>query len=415
MIVRTVGWDNGFGDEKFMVEKTVATDKPGGVKKVYETFSFPSTFYEISNDSVLRSWTFMEELSLNQLIIEYEGVTYGIGNYAIMQDAMGGSRNYSADKFREKTELIKLLAALAYAYPDESQIVVEKLMCGLSLESYKYHKADLEQHFSNRTFNFKVPSKGVMKPVTVEIKIAKCIPQGLGAFYDRYLDFGPDGRIMVSQKNSALKDMRYGLVDIGEKTIDAFVAQGRDPIDRSEVVLKRGISDAFALAGKKLGNAPVNLVQQAYIQHKESLFWAGKRYYNIAELCEEAFEEIAKDIGQKLLANWKNHMERIEMVLLCGGGANAIDKYIKEMLPYVEVVVMDEPQFSNVRGYYKLGALEDSVKRPDEPAKKTEPIVHAKAEPAVHAKAEPVAKHAEPAKAAEEKKPEKPAISEVKA
>ena len=44
----------------------------------------------------------MEELSLNQLIIEYEGVTYGIGNYAIMQDAMGGSRNYSADKFREK-------------------------------------------------------------------------------------------------------------------------------------------------------------------------------------------------------------------------------------------------------------------------------------------------------------------------
>ena len=33
MIVRTVGWDNGFGDEKFMVEKTVATDKPGGVKR----------------------------------------------------------------------------------------------------------------------------------------------------------------------------------------------------------------------------------------------------------------------------------------------------------------------------------------------------------------------------------------------
>lgn len=401
MIVRTVGWDNGFGDEKIMVEKTV------NGKKTWETFSFPSTFYEISNDSVLRSWTFMEELNLNQLIIEYEGITYGIGNYAITQDAMGGSRSYSAEKFKEKTELIKLLVGLAYAYPDESQIVVEKLMCGLSLESYKNNKTELEQHFTNRSYSYKVPAKGVMKSVTVEVKAVKCIPQGLGAFYDRYLDFGPEGRIMVSQKNSALKDMRYGLVDIGEKTIDAFVAQGRDPIDRSEVVLKKGISDAFALAGKKCGNAPMNLVQQAFIQRKESLFWAGKRYYNIVELCEEAFEEIAKDIGQKLLANWKNHMERIEMVLLCGGGSNAIDKYIKEMLPYVEVVVMDDPQFSNVRGYYKLGALEDSVKRTDESGKKQDVIVQAKPEPAVRPQ--------EPVKATEEKKPEKPAANEAKA
>lgn len=337
-IYDVVGWDNGYDFEKIVV---------GEGKK--DRLLFPSVSYRpISGSSIFNVTDNNKGFSLDKMIIQYNNIEQFIGDYAIDQDPMGGGRTFLRDKFKEQTEIVKLLAGLTALSPFENKIVVNNLMLGLSLETYREYKDEVIQVYKDKVFEYKVPDNNHSnRTIELEIKNVVCIPQGVGAFYDKILNF--EGR----PSNGDLIDTRYGLIDAGGKTIDAFISKGDDPTRGSDIGLSYGTSDAFKWVSKKIGDVPYNLIEKAYINGKNEVYWNGK-YIKIDDLCNQSFERLANDIYNMIQLEWARQLSRVELLILCGGGAIAIADYLKEVFN-IKVAVVDDPQFANARGYYKLG------------------------------------------------------------
>lgn len=361
-IVPAIGWDNGFGDDKIVGP---AINKEGEFNDEIKEIAFPSIVTKKNGNNILRTNIFSGGFNLNNLMVETDNMVFYIGNIAVVQDTEGGLRSFEPDKFKNGIEVIKLLAGLALLYPNEEHVYIENLVVGLSLESINNFKSEIERYYSDKTYTFKVPgNKGRMNEKKVEINKCICIPQGVGAFFDKYLTI-QNGKVKLSKEADNLKEIIYGLVDIGEKTTDFFVAKGITTVDGSGGVLPKGISDCFDRIGTELGNVPANIIQDVYKAKKErfkyGVFFTREQYMKI---CDKVFDEIAAEIANELLNKWKREIARIEVILLCGGGASVLKEYIEKYIQGdIELIVIDKPQFANVRGYYKFGIKESSKRR----------------------------------------------------
>lgn len=337
-IYKVVGWDNGYSFEKLIL----------GPRKS-DMLLFPSVTYKPPSGTTIFNVTTDNNLfTPDKMIIKYDNEEYFVGDYAIEQDPQAGLRSYSEDKFKEKEETVKLLAGLSALNSDEDEIHIEVLTLGLSLRTYRKYRNDVIKHFQNKKFTYSIPTSGnKARKVRLSVASVICIPQGVGAFYDRLLNING---IPVDDN---LASTRYGLIDIGGKTVDAFISQGVDPVRGSDLGLSYGTSDIFRKISKNLDNIPANLIERAYLDNKSELYWKGK-YYDIRKSCLKAFKEFAENIYSKVQMEWTRQLDRVELVLLCGGGARVVTNYLQDLFK-VKVYVTDDPQFANARGYYKLG------------------------------------------------------------
>ncbi|MFW6030814.1 MAG: hypothetical protein ACOCRO_11275 [Halanaerobiales bacterium] len=329
---KVVGWDNGYDFEKIYLSKN--------------KLRFPSVIYKPSSNDSIFNITSTNQYNIKKMILLYQGVEYFIGDYAIDQDPLGGDRNFEKDRFKKNTEIVKLLAAMSVINPDEKEIVIENLMLGLSLQVYKKHNKDLVDKFKDRSFQYRIPSKNKSKSCVLHIKNVICIPQGIGAYYDMILNYAGQ------PVDDGLINVRYGLIDVGGKTTDAFISQGVEPIRGTDVGLLYGTSDVFKEVSHRVDNIPVNLIERSHIQGKKSVFWDEE--YMTANLCAKSFENLADKIYRKIHEVWTRHMDRVEMIILCGGGGKDIEKHLSKLFS-IKVMTVDDPQFANSRGYFKLG------------------------------------------------------------
>jgi len=331
-------WDNGYASDNFVV---------GGSKE--ERLVFPSVTYQPnSKNSIFNITNGSMGFIRDRMILQHEGDEYFIGDYAIEQDGEAGDRKLVKDKFKQKTELIKLLAGAALLAPGEEVIKIKKLMVGLTIGTYRKYKDEIVNQYENKTFRYKVPTlENGSREVILDIEEVICIPQGVGAFYDLLLDF------KGQPANGELLQTRYGLIDIGGKTVDAFISQGDNPIRDSVTALSKGTSDSFKQVGEELDNAPYNLIEKAYLSGREEVFWSGN-YHQITEKCKDSLRNLAHDIYNEVEVKWARQIDRVEFILVCGGGAEALTKYLKELFS-VKVDKVSNPQFANANGYFKLG------------------------------------------------------------
>jgi len=325
-----IAWDNGYDTEKIMID-------------VDEISLFPSVSYiPVSNRNVVLNED--EEIQSDKIVIEYEGTEYFLGNYAITQDGQGGDRNFEIDKFKDNTEVAKLLAGLSLLSNDDT-IEVGKLVSGLSIRDYHALKEELEHFYNDKLFKFKVNGKGRK----VIINDVLCIPQGIGSYYDNILTYSGEVR-----KNELL-DSRYGLIDIGGNTVDMFIGEGVEPRKATDFGLNIGLSDVFK---NVFPSIPYNKVQYYYLQGKDNIKYGKTTYTKLQSKVDDKFQTLAEQIYKKVISSWNRMIDDVETIVLTGGGAVTIGDYLKKKFvnrKNKNVVIVKDPQVSNVRGYYKLG------------------------------------------------------------
>jgi hypothetical protein len=365
ILLDELAWDNGFGENKLFAK----IDEEGERKKVrevYGTLAFPSYDCAVPTNSILMGQAELDKgnLSLSELMIDYQGKRYAIGRLAVTMNPKGAKQNFKADKFREESETVKLLAALAYLYPAAGRIDISNLIVGLSLESFRNYKEEVEKHY-RREYRYAVPSRsGKLREILVKIYNVTCRLQGIGAFYDKFMLMDATGKIVPSKDAGRLKQKRYGLVDVGSKTNDCFIAVGLKPIPGTEEVFDYGMSRAYACVSKELEGCPEKMIEEKYFEYgkrpnqTEPLFWKGREYpaTQLVEKCEAAFAAVGTEVAQRLAEKWMEQLDLLQLILLCGGGAQSTSfiKAFKAKFAGVKVEIVAEPQFANVKGYLKM-------------------------------------------------------------
>lgn len=335
--LEVVGWDNGFDYEKFAVDG--------------EQAKFPSVRHiPKQTEGILYDNTY--EFKKSKMIITYNDTTLFLGDYAIEQAGDGGKRNFTKNKFEDDTEVAKFLAGLTL-FSDDRKIDIEKLVLGLSLQTYHKYREDIVDFYKDRVFKFEIGGQ----ERKVSINDVMCVPQGIGSYYNLILN--NSGKV----KDHGLLEKRYGLVDIGGNTLDGFVGTGLDPVDESQFGAGTGLSDAFKGVSKKV---PYTLIQHYYLKGNDTMEYGDVIIESLQERCEEQFKLIAEEIYTQLRDGWNRQMDRIKLIVLTGGGANAIGGPLKKKIINKlgkDVKITDKPQFANVRGYYKLGVTEQNAKK----------------------------------------------------
>ena len=346
-----VGFDNGYDYVKLVLGK-------GKGHRV----RFPSVTYKQENDFSIFNIDNISgtaKFKKNKMSLTVDGEKYYIGEYAVEQDAMGGEKNFSEKKFQAKSELAKLLAGVS-VFTIEDEIVINNLVLGLNVDKYPEYKQEIVNAFKNKSFEYKLSNKDVHNKLTIKNVI--CVPQGIGAYYDQILDM--KGR----PSQNELANSRFGLIDIGGKTVDAFISQGTEPIIGTDIGTDFGMADAFKQVAKDLElDIPYNLISRNYIKGKNKVFWRGEDR-NFKGLVKKSFEEFANRIHKLITNEWDQQLARIRNILLCGGGANFLGTYLPDMFE-VDVKLLENAQFSNTSGYYKLGAYSVRKKRAAKKAK----------------------------------------------
>ena len=266
--------------------------------------------------------------------IAYEGKRYLVGEeayqYASMPDLIVPLRSAFA--------LIKYYPLLIHAAIRKIGLTedkVEGLVVGLSLLHYDRYYEKLAKVMNNYT----VGGTAVNFVLNENFVI---LPQGWGAVYD----YRPDG----NHKGFLVVDVGYYTTDV------AYIAKGNILHKSKSKGFGIGVSTVIELVASHIENETglKNIsrarIREAVENGEEELIILGDRI-NIGDVYRAMVEDTAEQIAMSISAYYEDLMSSLEGVLLVGGGAYIFKDILKEVLP--NVITPEEPEFANVRGYYK--------------------------------------------------------------
>lgn len=372
--LQALGWDNGFGNEKLF---TVVNSKKYREEKINEEEAkmgltqeekrqgikkcrFPSVHMTLLNAGQLNI-SFAHKFSFDKMNITFKEKDYLIGNYAIQQDPkQGGMKNYNPHKYKDESEIAKLCAGLALMFPSDEKIIIKNLVIGTSLKTLRREVIkDAIDTYKNKTLEFAYPtliSTGEIrrKNITVEIKNVHFVPQGIGTVNDLVFDI--NGRLDDTENKPNILKMRYGIIDIGNNTVDGFVREGFDThIQGSEFFMDFGTSDVYRNIAKRLSiENRANQIEMLHIQGNESIYHGGKEI-NLSKEAAEQYERFAEELNSMTIDPWNRYIDTVQMIIVAGGCAHHVKNYLSKAFDPIKVYVPDDPQFSNARGYFKFG------------------------------------------------------------
>lgn len=324
--ISSMGYDNGYDFIKVVanINGNILKDK------------FFSLTYQIPEDSVTDKVS-NYKFSKDKMQIEYNGVQYAIGDIVFNLDPNQGTKNFSNDKFREPSERVKLIAAVALLTDDE-EVLIKNLCVGLNIENYAEYRDKFKELYSGKTLEYKLLGEKTTR--VIEIENVKCVPQGYGAYV--YL-----------KKEELLEDEGWvGIIDIGGRTVDSFIIDNElyEPIPGTAIGLDEGTSNAFKRVATKIGlnELHYNKIEKAYYDNKSKVTVNGEK--KSINICKKEFNILGETIANQISNKWVKYRTHMSESILCGGGGIDLEDSINEHLD-LKVVLGDEPQFGNALGY----------------------------------------------------------------
>ncbi len=285
-----------------------------------------------------------------------EFTTYRVGNYVLNQHSASIAYSLSENKYQEPQEFAKLLSGICMLFPKADKVVINHLITGLPIKYYKNHKENFKRTLES---SFKVRFKNVNNefiPKKIEINKATVIPQGLASYYDFIMN--KEGLVTTNIEGG------MGIVDLGGLTIDCVAFNEGELIKDSPISFSGGVRKRIF---KKIQDSLAIDISQDIIKKK---ILAGQDYikvrqkkYDFSSIKEKAVDKLARDIALQIKNRWESYL-MIDKILITGGASvllfDPLDQYL-DGFPCEQI--NKEPQFSNCRGYVKLGlALKEKRK-----------------------------------------------------
>lgn len=278
-------------------------------------------------------------------------------------------------KQRKATRILEFaLGRLALDYPEsyETPLVVH-LTLGLSITDF--HKdagivnilkeLAIGEHrikINNRQVNILIPSESFIS----------IIPQYMGTV----LNLAFDNQL---QRNLRFSEGVLGVVDIGGGTILVNRSVGLNPSPNGDERFE-GIQTLIKTIGHKI-NSTKSFLIEALLRSSEK---EGSYIYcpnannldvrDITSVVQEEVERYTRFTVAPLISENFPDIEEVNSIVITGGGANLLDKEaLQDEIGeeyYGHLYFMKEPEFANVRGFYKGGFLKWCVSEDEQKQEK---------------------------------------------
>ncbi|AGB40530.1 StbA protein [Halobacteroides halobius DSM 5150] len=299
----------------------------------------------------------VEEFDPEKMIIQVHGnpsredekfTTYRVGDYVLNQRSSSIAYSLSDDKYEEPEEFAKLLSGVCLLYPKADKVVINNLVTGLPIKYYEKHKSSFKNKLEN---NFKVHFKNINNefiPKKIEVRQATIIPQGLASYYDFIMN--KEGVVTTNMEGG------LGVVDLGGLTIDCVAFNNGELIKGSPISFNEGVRKRIF---KRIQDSLEIDVSQDIIKRQilkeEDKIKVRNEVYDFSDIKEYAIDRLARDIALQIKNRWESYL-MIDKILITGGASLLLFDKINEYLAgFPCEQIHNNPQFSNCRGYIKLG------------------------------------------------------------
>ncbi|WP_051412058.1 ParM/StbA family protein [Halonatronum saccharophilum] len=352
--VNVIGVDLGYDSVKMMA-KDQEIIFPSLAEEEEEGILSERSFDLINKDSI------NDRFDPKKIIIELEeglgeqesaNRIYRVGDYVLNQRSASVSYSLSDKKYEEPEEFAKLLAGISLLFPKANKVSIRNLITGLPIKYYENHKEFFKNKLEN---NFKIKISNVSNQFVekeIEIRKATIIPQGLASYYD----FVMNSEGMVSKN---IED-GFGIIDLGGLTIDCVAFNEGELIKDSPISFSDGVRTRIF---KKIQDSldidiAQDLIKRAILEGNDFIKVRNETY-NFEAIKDQAIDRLARDIALQIKNRWGSYL-MIDRVLITGGATILLfDKVNEYLADFPCERINQNPQFSNCRGYLKLGlALE---------------------------------------------------------
>lgn len=339
-IVRSI--DLGYGNVKFTIQHK-------GAFSEVECDIFPSRS-PIAGDKGLTAGLVQGR---DTVVVNVHGTEYEVGHgVAKAQGTFDESAVLDKDFCLSDAYLARLRGALFYMMGKDktgaeyfSGNHIELLMVGLPVSTFR------NEELRNKLKVILTGTHELPNGRTVIVDRVMVMPQPLGAFFEYAFEKG---------MFDTMREQTNLIIDPGFFTFDWLLSAGLSPIDARSDSVNRGMSaviKAIAESAKKKEGwtADTGMLTRMLDEH----FRDGKPFmvygteYNVDDYIGAGKAVINEAVSA--LANSVGDGADIQNIILAGGGAILYRDAIQDKFPRHKILIMDNPVYSNVRGFQLAG------------------------------------------------------------
>jgi hypothetical protein len=302
-----VAVDNGFKDTKVY---TIINDKE------YK-FKFDSKYENVLQDDDLNK--------NNTMKIYWNDETYLVGE---------GASNDSLDDDKYNNELAKICTYAALSKLSNFVGYEFDLVCGYPLTTCSMGKENFSDYLKTDNIE-EIDFEGELK--RFRISNVSVLPQGVSALY--------------GLNTRDYKDKVIGILDVGGKTINGIVVSNLNPIKQTMFTEDLGILILYNSIKMALNKEGINVMD-----------------YQVPYVIENGLPGYEKEVGEIINGVITKHVNDIKVImrrnkwaieslpiLTIGGGSIVLEDALCKVLPHV--IRVEEPEYANVKGFYRVGEL----------------------------------------------------------
>ena len=350
-----VGVDIGFGD----------------LKRVSNTFPIPAVIPSAVVPGAKPASSKLFELPTIQddcLVVTTGEGTFFVGNQAMNIPASGSKRTQVRDRANDQTSRVLFQTGIALSVPHEEGEYNVFVVTGLPNDDYDLSVRKNLEEFLNNTFTIEFhlsETRSIKKIINVIGCEVLRQPEGTVTYNQFMFDME---HFLVPSTNARTT---VGIMDFGHFTTDYALFQEGVIVENESVngstvgmtevynKLRRKLIVKFDEMGyeyratdKDLDNAVRNRV----VNYMNQTF-------DVSVEVDEAAREVAATIAKAVLDAWGNETNRLEMIIVSGGGSNVFAPFLqaefdaRKKQGFQEIVA---PQYSNVLGFYMYGCIAQS-------------------------------------------------------
>lgn len=350
-----VGVDIGFGD----------------LKRVSNTFPTPAVIPSAVVPGAKPASSKLFELPTIQddcLIVTTNEGTFFVGNQAMNIPASGSKRTQVRDRANDLTSRVLFQTGIALSVPHEEGEYNVFVVTGLPNDDYDLSVRKNLEEFLNESFTieFHLSETRTIKK-TINMIGCEVLRQPEGTVTYNQFMFDME-HFLVPSMNARTT---VGIMDFGHFTTDYALFQEGVIVENESVngstvgmtevynKLRRKLIVKFDAMGyeyratdKDLDNAVRNRV----VNYMNQTF-------DVSVEVDEAAREVASTIAKAVLDAWGNETNRLEMIIISGGGSNIFAPFLQAEFEARKKQGFQEiaaPQFSNVLGFYMYGCIAQS-------------------------------------------------------
>lgn len=340
----------------------------GELKKISNTFPEPTSIPSAVVSGAKPSSSKLFELPTIQddcLIVTTKDGTFFVGNQAMNIPTSGSKRTQVRDRAHDVSSRVLFQTGIALSVPHEEGEYDVFVVTGLPNDDYDLSiRTNLEQ-FLNKSFEieFHLSETRTIKK-TINVVGCEILRQPEGSVTYNQFKFDVS-KFLVPSDNARTM---VGIIDFGHFTTDyALFQEGviieNDTVNGSTV----GVTEVYNKLRRKL---TVKFDELGYdyratdkdldLAVRTGVISYGGQVHNVEEEVKASAKEVASIIAKAVLDSWGNETNRLELIVVSGGGSIIFSDSLKEEFESRKkqgFESIDAPQFSNVLGFYMYGCI----------------------------------------------------------